>query len=142
MRKKISVSEIASYIGVAEVIVQSVINRQDADLIPYLDESLLSDETDLSSFSIDGLPLLITKISYNIPTADIIDNLSQQVQHLFSQQEEIENLKKINDQLVTHNKQLQDLADSLTKESEELQVKLNEAESTINLRNLFRRRNS
>ena len=142
MRKKISVSEIASYIGVAEVIVQSVINRQDADLIPYLDESLLSDETDLSSFSIDGLPLLITKISYNIPTADIIDNLSQQVQHLFLQQEEIENLKKINDQLVTHNKQLQDLADSLTKESEELQVKLNEAESTINLRNLFRRRNS
>ena len=95
MPKKISVSEIASYIGVAEVIVQSVINRQDADLMPYLDESALPDETDLQSFSIDGLPLLITKISYNIPTADIIDNLSLQVQHLVLQQEEIENLKKI-----------------------------------------------
>ena len=90
MPKKISVSEIASYIGVAEVIVQSVINRQDADLMPYLDESALPDETDLQSFSIDGLPLLITKISYNIPTADIIDNLSLQVQHLVSQQEEKE----------------------------------------------------
>ena len=40
MQKKITVSEIASYIGVAEVVVQSVINRQDADLIPYLDETM------------------------------------------------------------------------------------------------------
>ena len=98
MQKKISVSEIASYIGVAEVVVQSVINRQDVDLIPYLDESTQSDETGLPSFSIEGLPLLVTKVSYNIPTADIIDNLSQKVQHLVLQQEEIENLKKTNDQ--------------------------------------------
>jgi peptidoglycan hydrolase CwlO-like protein len=142
MLKKISVSEIASYIGVAEVIVQSVINRQDADLMPYLDESALPDETDLQSFSIDGLPLLITKISYNIPTADIIDNLSLQVQHLVSQQEEIENLKKKSDQLAKHNEQLQDHINGLIKENEELQVKLHEVESNVNLRNLFRRRKS
>ena len=142
MPKKISVSEIASYIGVAEVIVQSVINRQDADLMPYLDESALPDETDLQSFSIDGLPLLITKISYNIPTADIIDNLSLQVQHLVSQQEEIENLKKKSDQLAKHNEQLQDHINSLIKENEELQIKLHEVESNVNLRNLFRRRKS
>ena len=142
MPKKISVSEIASYIGVAEVIVQSVINRQDADLMPYLDESALPDETDLQSFSIDGLPLLITKISYNIPTADIIDNLSLQVQHLVSQQEEIENLKKKSDQLATHNEQLQDHINGLIKDNEELQIKLHEVESNVNLRNLFRRRKS
>ena len=142
MLKKISVSEIASYIGVAEVIVQSVINRQDADLMPYLDESALPDETDLQSFSIDGLPLLITKISYNIPTADIIDNLSLQVQHLVSQQEEIENLKKKSDQLATHNEQLQDHINGLIKDNEELQIKLHEVESNVNLRNLFRRRKS
>ncbi|HIB91012.1 TPA: hypothetical protein EYN09_02350 [Candidatus Poribacteria bacterium] len=142
MPKKISVSEIASYIGVAEVIVQSVINRQDADLMPYLDESALPDETDLQSFSIDGLPLLITKISYNIPTADIIDNLSLQVQHLVSQQEEIENLKKKSDQLAKHNEQLQDHINGLIKENEELQIKLHEVESNVNLRNLFRRRKS
>ena len=139
MQKKISVSEIASYIGVAEVVVQSVINRQDVDLIPYLDESTRSDETGLPSFSIEGLPLLVTKVSYNIPTADIIDNLSQKVQHLVSQQEEIKNLKKTNDQLATSNEQLQDLINSLTAESEELQVKLDEAESNVNWRNLFRR---
>ena len=139
MQKKISVSEIASYIGVAEVVVQSVINRQDVDLIPYLDESTQSDETGLPSFSIEGLPLLVTKVSYNIPTADIIDNLSQKVQHLVSQQEEIKNLKKTNDQLATSNEQLQDLINSLTAESEELQVKLDEAESNVNWRNLFRR---
>ena len=142
MLKKISVSEIASYIGVAEVIVQSVINRQDADLMPYLDEFALPDETDLQSFSIDGLPLLITKISYNIPTADIIDNLSLQVQHLVSQQEEIENLKKKSDQLAKHNEQLQDHINGLIKENEELQIKLHEVESNVNLRNLFRRRKS
>jgi len=142
MLKKISVSEIASYIGVAEVIVQSVINRQDADLMPYLDEFALPDETDLQSFSIDGLPLLITKISYNIPTADIIDNLSLQVQHLVSQQEEIENLKKKSDQLATHNEQLQDHINGLIKDNEELQIKLHEVESNVNLRNLFRRRKS
>ena len=142
MLKKISVSEIASYIGVAEVIVQSVINRQDADLMPYLDESALPDETNLQSFSIDGLPLLITKISYNIPTADIIDNLSLQVQHLVSQQEEIENLKKKSDQLAKHNEQLQDHINGLIKENEELQIKLHEVESNVNLRNLFRRRKS
>jgi len=142
MPKKISVSEIASYIGVAEVIVQSVINRQDADLMPYLDESALPDETDLQSFSIDGLPLLITKISYNIPTADIIDNLSLQVQHLVLQQEEIENLKKKSDQLAKHNEQLQDHINGLIKENEELQIKLHEVESNVNLRNLFRRRKS
>ncbi|HIA65081.1 TPA: hypothetical protein EYN98_03250 [Candidatus Poribacteria bacterium] len=142
MPKKISVSEIASYIGVAEVIVQSVINRQDADLMPYLDEFALPDETDLQSFSIDGLPLLITKISYNIPTADIIDNLSLQVQHLVSQQEEIENLKKKSDQLAKHNEQLQDHINGLIKENEELQIKLHEVESNVNLRNLFRRRKS
>ena len=142
MPKKISVSEIASYIGVAEVIVQSVINRQDADLMPYLDEFALPDETDLQSFSIDGLPLLITKISYNIPTADIIDNLSLQVQHLVLQQEEIENLKKKSDQLAKHNEQLQDHINGLIKENEELQIKLHEVESNVNLRNLFRRRKS
>ena len=142
MQKKISVSEIASYIGVAEVVVQSVINRQDVDLIPYLDESTQSDETGLPSFSIEGLPLLVTKVSYNIPTADIIDNLSQKVQHLVLQQEEIENLKKTNDQLDTSNEQLQGLINSLTTESEELQVKLDEAESNVNWRNLFRRGNS
>jgi|TARA_B100001964_G_C14180132_1_gene575802 peptidoglycan hydrolase CwlO-like protein len=139
MQKKISVSEIASYIGVAEVVVQSVINRQDVDLIPYLDESIQSDETGLPRFSVEGLPLLVTKVSYNIPTADIIDNLSQKVQHLVSQQEEIKNLKKTNDQLATSNEQLQDLINSLTAESEELQVKLDEAESNVNWRNLFRR---
>ncbi len=139
MQKKISVSEIASYIGVAEVVVQSVINRQDVDLIPYLDESIQSDETGLPRFSVEGLPLLVTKVSYNIPTADIIDNLSQKVQHLVSQQEEIKNLKKTNDQLATSNAQLQDLINSLTAESEELQVKLDEAESNVNWRNLFRR---
>ena len=139
MQKKISVSEIASYIGVAEVVVQSVINRQDVDLIPYLDESIQSDETGLPRFSVEGLPLLVTKVSYNIPTADIIDNLSQKVQHLVSQQEEIKNLKKTNDQLATSNEQLQDLINSLTAESEELQVKLDEAESNVNWRNLYRR---
>ena len=139
MQKKISVSEIASYIGVAEVVVQSVINRQDVDLIPYLDESIQSDETGLPRFSVEGLPLLVTKVSYNIPTADIIDNLSQKVQHLVSQQEEIKNLKKTNDQLATSNEQLQGLINSLTTESEELQVKLDEAESNVNWRNLFRR---
>ena len=142
MQKKISVSEIASYIGVAEVVVQSVINRQDVDLIPYLDESIQSDETGLPRFSVEGLPLLVTKVSYNIPTADIIDNLSQKVQHLVSQQEEIKNLKKTNDQLATSNEQLQGLINSLTTESEELQVKLDEAESNVNWRNLFRRGNS
>ena len=142
MQKKISVSEIASYIGVAEVVVQSVINRQDADLIPYLDETMQSGEVGCSNFSIEGLPLLITKISYNIPTADIIDNLATQVHHLVSQEEEIESLRKTNDQLTTQSEQLQDLIDNLTRENRELQFSLDEASSRLNWRNLFLRKKS
>ena len=142
MQKKITVSEIASYIGVAEVVVQSVINRQDADLIPYLDETMQSGEVGCSNFSIEGLPLLITKISYNIPTADIIDNLATQVHHLVSQQEEIENLRKTNGQLTTRSEQLQDLIDNLTRENRELQFSLDEASSRLNWRNLFLRKKS
>ena len=110
--------------------------------MPYLDGTIQSDEVGSSDFSIEGLPLLITKISYNIPTADIIDNLATQVHHLVSQQEEIESLRKTNDQLTTRSEQLQDLIDNLTRENKELQISLDDASSRLNWRNLFQRRKS
>jgi FtsZ-binding cell division protein ZapB len=157
MLEILNVSEIANMIGVEEEIIKRTLERRDADLVPYLHES--SDrqsgaseqgeeetwegnpfsDTPLLSFA--GLPLLITKLSFNIPILDTIENLACQVMHLTVVQTENATLTRENQELQHHNEQLQhhinDLQQQL-KDSHAKYAELMAAQSRGWIRNLLK----
>ena len=161
MAVPLTVSEIANMIGVEEAIIRQTLERRDDDLAPYLHEPDPSGEeadANVSPSQIqtpvlrrEGLPLLITKLAFNIPTSDIIENLASQVLHLMLVQEENadltskhQELQEQNEQLQHHAKQLQKRVDSLENELAE-QVQLREeaeAESRKGFWGIFGRRES
>ncbi len=78
-------SEISEIIGVEEGIINRTLERRDAEIEPYLrvvaapsEESGGSTKPQIQ-LRIDGLSPLIKRLSYNMPTDDIIENLSCQV---------------------------------------------------------------
>ena len=96
----------------------------------------------------EGLPLLITKLAFNIPTADIIENLACQVLHLMLVQGENadltskhQELQEQNEQLQHHIKELQQRVDALESElAEQIQLREQvEAESRKGFWNIFGR---
>ena len=99
----------------------------------------------------EGLPLLITKLAFNILTSDIIENLASQVLHLMLVQEENadltskhQELQEQNERLQHHTKQLQQRVDSLESElAEQIQLREKvEAESRKGFWSIFGRRES
>ena len=88
MPTTVTVAEIADLIGVENAIIKRTIERRDDDLQPYLHEdpeTSAQDQTVTDApvsdpatplLDLEGLPLLITKLSFNIPTLDIIENLA------------------------------------------------------------------
>ena len=158
MAVPLTVSEITNMIGVEEAIIRQTLERRDEDLAPYLHESdALGEETGVNVslsqpqtllLEREGLPLLITKLAFNIPTADIIENLACQVLHLTFIQEEnadltVKNqgLQEQNEQLQYHIKELQQRVDALESELAE-QIRLREeveAESRKGFWNIFGR---
>lgn len=159
MAVPLTVSEITNMIGVEEAIIRQTLERRDEDLAPYLHESDASEEETGVNVSLsqpqtlllerEGLPLLITKLAFNIPTADIIENLACQVLHLTFIQEEnadltVKNqeLQEQNEQLQHHIKELQQRVEALESELAE-QIRLREeaeAESRKGFWNIFGRR--
>ena len=156
-----TVSEIANLIGVEEAIIRQTLERRDEDLTPYLRDPDASDEeadVDVSSsqsqtllLAREGLPLLITKLAFNIPTSDIIENLASQVLHLTLVQEENadltskhQELQEQNEQLQHHTKELQQRVDTLESElAEQIQLREKaEDESNKGFWNIFGRRES
>ena len=161
MAVPLTVSEIANMIGVEEVIIRQTLERRDEDLAPYLHEPGPSGEEADANVSPsqpqtpllgrEGLPLLITKLAFNIPTADIIENLASQVLHLMLVQEQNsdltskhQELQEQTEQLQHHTKQLQQRIDSLESElAEQIQLREKaEAESRKGFWSIFRRRES
>ena len=160
MAVPLTVSEIANMIGVEEAIIRQTLERRDEDLTPYLhdsDASRQKADTDVSSQSQtllldrEGLPLLITKLAFNIPTSDIIENLACQVLHLTLVQEQKadltskhQELQEQNEQLQHHIKELQQKVDSLESElAEQIQLREKaEVESRKGFWNIFGRRES
>ena len=157
----LTLSEIANMIGVEEAIIQQTLERRDEDLVPYLSAlDALGEEADVSVspsqpqtllLAREGLPLLITKLAFNIPTSDIIENLASQVLHLMLVQEENadltskhQELQEQNEQLQHHTKQLQQRVDSLESElAEQIQLREKaEAESRKGFWSIFGRRES
>ena len=147
MAAPLTVSEIANMIGVEEVIIRQTLERRDEDLVPYLhdpdasgegaDANIPSSQPQVLLLEREGLPLLITKLAFNIPTSDIIENLACQVLHLTLVQEE-------NAGLTSKHQELQQRVDALEGElAEQIQLREKaEAESRKGFWSIFGRRES
>lgn len=134
MAVPLTVSEITNMIGVEEAIIQQTLERRDEDLAPYLrdpDASKKEADANVSHSQTlllerEGLPLLITKLAFNIPTSDIIENLAYQVLHLTLVQEANADLTGKNQELQEQNEQLQHRTKELQQRVEALQSELAE----------------
>ena len=136
MPTTVTVAEIADLIGVENAIIKRTIERRDDDLQPYLHENpetSAQDQTVTDApvsepatplLDLEGLPLLITKLSFNIPTLDIIENLACQVLHLTVLREEKTDLTTKNQELQGQNEELQACINDLQHQIAELQGEL------------------
>lgn len=117
-------SEVAEIIGVDEDTIKQTLNRKHPDIEPYLRVvSAPSDADDgepdaILQLRIDGLAPLITQLSYNIPTNDIIENLICQIVH-------IAYLCETNEKLESEIATLQDKIKTLHEERADLRVQIN-----------------
>ena len=148
MPERLNVSEIASLIGVEEKIIKRTLERRDAALEPYLYEPPHSQSEgknqtqQIPLLRLEGLPQLITKLSYNIPTSDIIENLACQVMHLVVLRKENAELMGQNQGLQGQNDQYEHRIKDLKQEIEASQAKLTELvekQSRGWFRNIFKR---
>ena len=136
MSTPLTLSEIANMIGVEEVIIRQTLERRDEDLAPYLptldtsgeavDANVSPSQPQTLYLAREGLPLLITKLAFNIPTSDIIENLASQVLHLMLVQDENAGLTSRHQELQEQNDQLQHLIKDLQKRVEALEGELTE----------------
>ena len=119
MKSKLTIPETSELLGLEESTIEWLIKKDDPDLEPYIQRNSGngSSEAKQVAITLDGLPILIKKLSYNIQTADIIENLACQVLHL-------EILKQENEELKKDNLKLQ-------QELDELKVQLLEHEEVI-----------
>ena len=125
-------SKIAEIIGVEEDIITRTLERRDVDLESYI--RVVSAPADSPGAApkpqiqlrVDGLAMLIKKLAYNIPTDDIIENLSCQVFHITHLQETCDKLEAENQALVTENAQLRKAVESFQSERGDLSAQVNE----------------
>ncbi|MCG9130189.1 hypothetical protein J5I95_00770 [Candidatus Poribacteria bacterium] len=115
-------SEVSEIIGVEEGIIIRALERQDVEIEPYLRVvSARSGEPGRSTkpqvqLRVDGLAPLIKKLTYNIPTDDIIENLSCQIIDITYLRETCDRLEKENNALIAENTQLRESVESFQAE--------------------------
>ena len=125
-------SKIAEIIGVEEEIITRTLERRDIDIESYI--RVVSAPADSPGASpmpqiqlrVDGLAMLIKKLAYNIPTDDIIENLSCQIFHITHLQETCDKLEAENKTLVAENAQLRERLESFQSERGDLSAQVNE----------------
>lgn len=111
-------SEVSEIIGVEEGIINLTLERRDVDIEPYLRVvSVASEEPEGSTkpqiqLRVDGLAPLIKKLTYNIPTDDIIENLSCQIIDITYLRETCAKLEAEKQVLVAENTQLRETVES------------------------------
>lgn len=124
-------SDVAEIIGVDEEIIKQTLNRKHEDIEPYLRVASAPSEADdgepeaILQLRIDGLAPLITQLSYNIPTNEIIENLICQIVH-------IAYLRETNEKLEAEISTLQNKIKSLHEERADLRVQINFLEEEKN----------
>lgn len=115
-------SEVSEIIGVEEGIISRALERRDEEIEPYLRVvSARSEEPGSSTkpqmqLRVDGLAPLIKKLTYNIPTDDIIENLSCQIIDITYLRETCDRLKAENKALIAENTQLRETVESFQTE--------------------------
>ena len=115
-------SEISGIIGVEEGIINRTLKRRDAEIEPYLRVvSARSDEAGSPTkpqvqLRVDGLAPLIKKLTYNIPTDDIIENLSCQIIDITYLRETCDKLEEEKQALIAENTQLREVIESFQTE--------------------------
>lgn len=115
-------SEVSEIIGVEEGIIVRALERQDVEIEPYLRVvSVPSEEPGSSTkpsmqLRVDGLAPLIKKLTYNIPTDDIIENLSCQIIDITYLRETCDRLEAENKALIAENTQLRETVESFQAE--------------------------
>ena len=115
-------SEISGIIGVEEEIINRTLERRDAEIEPYLRVvSARSDKAGSATkpqvqLRVDGLAPLIKKLTYNIPTDDIIENLSCQIIDITYLRETCDKLEEENQALIAENTQLREMIESFQTE--------------------------
>lgn len=111
-------SEVSEIIGVEEGIINLTLERRDVDIEPYLRVvSVASEEPEGSTkpqiqLRVDGLAPLIKRLTYNIPTDDIIENLSCQIIDITYLRETCAKLEAEKQALVAENTQLRETVES------------------------------
>ena len=130
-------AKITEIIGVGEGIINRTLERRDVDIEPYLrvvsapPESPGDRPKPQIQLRIDGLALLIKKLTYNIPTDDIIENLSCQVFHITHLRETCEKLEEENQALTAENEQLREAVETFRTEKENLSAEVDELQSRL-----------
>ncbi|MDE0637986.1 MAG: hypothetical protein OXI43_19270 [Candidatus Poribacteria bacterium] len=117
-------SDIAEVIGVDQEIIKQTLDRKHPEIEPFLRtvaapaEEAEGKPKAILQLRIDGLAPLITQLSYNIPTNEIIENLICQVVHIAYLRENTENLE-------IEIAELQEKVKSLQEERADLRVQIN-----------------
>lgn len=133
----LSSSKITEIIGVEEEIINRTLERRDVDIEPHLRVVSVpsSNPGDRPKpqiqLRIDGLALLIKKLTYNIPTDDIIENLSCQVFHITHLRETCERLEEEHKLLIIKNEQLQERIEAVRAERETLSAEVDKLKSQL-----------
>lgn len=131
-------SNIAEIIGVEEDIITRTLERRDEDIESYVRVVSAPPEKPGASpkpqiqLRVDGLAMLIKKLAYNIPTDDIIENLSCQVFHITHLQETCDKLETENQALIAENTQLQKTIESFHSEKADLSAQIDELAKQLN----------
>ena len=111
MEHLLTVSEISKILGLDKMIIGRIVERNEPDLAPYIHKWSLKIAQEYGGnnvgkaktgewvLELGGLPVLIKKLAYNIPTTDIIENLICQVLHLEVLMQENEELREENQKL-------------------------------------------
>ena len=139
-------SEISGIIGVEEEIISRTLERQDVEIAPYLRVvSAPSEEPGSSTkpqiqLRVDGLAPLIKKLTYNIPTDDIIENLSCQIIDITYLRETCDRLEAENTQLRETIESLQDETGDWSAQVEDLTNQLRQEQSKSWVSRLLKRK--
>ena len=131
-------SKITEIIGVEEDIITRTLERRDDDIESYV--RVVSAPPDKPGappkpqiqLRVDGLAKLIKKLAYNIPTDDIIENLSCQVFHITHLQETCDKLEAENRALIAENTQLRETVESFQSERGNLSAQVNKLTNQLN----------
>ena len=130
-------SEISEIIGVEEGIINLTLERRDAEIEPYLRVVSAPSEAPGGStkpqiqLRIDGLAPLIKRLSYNIPTDDIIENLSCQIIDITYLREICAKLEAEKQALVAENAELRETIKSFDVEREDWSTQIENLKSRL-----------